>query len=83
MRLFICYNNRIGSVEFCVCTAYLTRKYEFDREKGNMDFQQNIDTYARDISCIPQITLRPPNLSGKGVIIAVLDSGERVIIMSS
>lgn len=40
-----------------------------------MDFQKNIDTYAGDISCIPQITLRPPNLSGKGVIIAVLDSG--------
>ena len=40
-----------------------------------MDFQQNIDTYAKDISCIPQVTQRSPNLSGKGVIIAVLDSG--------
>ena len=40
-----------------------------------MDFQQNIDTYAKDISCIPQVTQRSPNLSGKGVIIAILDSG--------
>lgn len=40
-----------------------------------MDFQQNMDTYAIDISCIPQVTQRSPNLSGKGVIIAILDSG--------
>lgn len=40
-----------------------------------MDFQQNIDTYAKDISCIPQVTQRSPSLSGKGVIIAILDSG--------
>lgn len=40
-----------------------------------MDFQLDIDTYAKDISCIPQVTQRSPNLSGRGVIIAVLDSG--------
>lgn len=40
-----------------------------------MDVRQRIDTYAKDISCIPQVTQRSPNLSGKGVIIAVLDSG--------
>ena len=31
-----------------------------------------------DSSCIPQVTLRDPNLSGKGVLIAVLDSGDGV-----
>ena len=35
-----------------------------------------------DNSCIPQVTLRDPNLSGAGVLIAVLDSGERVILLS-
>lgn len=34
-------------------------------------------------SCIAQVTLRDPFLSGRGVLIAVLDSGYRVIIMSS
>ena len=28
-----------------------------------------------DNSCIPQVTLRDPNLSGAGVLVAVLDSG--------
>lgn len=40
-----------------------------------MDGNQTPDTYAKDISCISEVTLRPPNLTGKGVIIAVLDSG--------
>ena len=40
-----------------------------------MDFQQAIDTYPKDVSCIPQVTLRPPNLTGKGVIVAIIDSG--------
>ncbi len=40
-----------------------------------MDFVQTSDTYPREVSCIPQVTLRSPNLSGNGVIIAVLDSG--------
>lgn len=42
-----------------------------------MDFSinQDIDTYGKDASCIPQVTRRLPNLSGEGVIIAVLDSG--------
>ena len=40
-----------------------------------MDFQQVIDTYPKDVSCIPQVTLRPPNLTGKGVIVAIIDSG--------
>lgn len=31
-----------------------------------------------DSSCIPQVTLRDPNLTGRGTLIAVLDSGECV-----
>lgn len=34
-------------------------------------------------SCIPEVTVRDPFLTGKGVLVAVIDSGERVIIMSS
>lgn len=34
-------------------------------------------------SCIDRVTQREPYLNGNGVIVAVLDSGERVIIMSS
>lgn len=30
---------------------------------------------AKDASCIPQVTLRPPFLSGRGCVVAVLDSG--------
>ena len=33
--------------------------------------------------CFPPVTMRAPFLSGEGVLLAVLDSGERVIIMSS
>lgn len=33
-------------------------------------------------SCIAQVTLRDPFLTGRGVLIAVLDSGERVILLS-
>lgn len=44
-----------------------------------MDFVNNEldigNQYAKAISCIPQVTLREPNLSGEGVIVAVLDSG--------
>ena len=38
-----------------------------------MDFLNN--DYAKEVSCIPQVTQREPYLSGSGVIIAVLDSG--------
>ena len=34
-----------------------------------------------DGSCISQVTLREPNLTGRGTLIAVLDSGERVMEM--
>lgn len=34
-----------------------------------------------DNSCIPQVTLRDPNLSGAGALIAVLDSGDGVSLM--
>ena len=34
-------------------------------------------------SCIAQVTRRDPFLSGEGILVAVLDSGYRVIIMSS
>lgn len=40
-------------------------------------------TQAKEASCILPVTLRPPNLSGSGVLIAVLDSGDGVIILSS
>lgn len=42
-----------------------------------MDSIQNqvVDTYGKDVSCIPQVSLREPNLTGRGVIIAILDSG--------
>lgn len=30
---------------------------------------------AKAVSCIPQVTVRPPFLSGEGCVIAVLDSG--------
>lgn len=33
--------------------------------------------------CFPLVTMREPFLSGEGILMAVLDSGERVIIMSS
>ena len=36
-----------------------------------------------DGSCIAQVTLREPNLTGRGTLIAVLDSGERVIVMQT
>lgn len=32
-------------------------------------------TEAKNVSCIPQVTLRPPYLSGSGCLVAVLDSG--------
>lgn len=38
---------------------------------------------AKSVSCILPVTVRPPYLSGAGCLVAVLDSGERVIIMSS
>lgn len=51
-----------------------------------MDFVNNEldigNSFAKAISCIPQVTLREPNLTGEGVIVAVLDSGERVKLMS-
>lgn len=33
--------------------------------------------------CFPPVTMRTPFLSGEGVLLAILDSGERVIIMPS
>ncbi len=36
-----------------------------------------------EASCISPVTQRQPFLSGKGVLVAIIDSGERVIIMSS
>lgn len=32
-------------------------------------------TEAKSVSCIPQVTVRPPYLSGEGCLVAVLDSG--------
>ncbi len=36
-----------------------------------------------DRACVTQVTMREPFLNGKGVLLAVLDSGEGVNIMSS
>lgn len=38
---------------------------------------------ARTASCVTQVQEAPYNLTGEGTIVAVIDSGERVIIMSS
>lgn len=39
-------------------------------------------TFAgKQASCIFPLTIRPPYLSGSGVLIGIADSGERVIIM--
>ncbi len=34
-------------------------------------------------ACVYPVTLNTPGLSGNGVLVAIIDSGERVIIMSS
>lgn len=41
------------------------------------------DFAGRQASCINQVIRPPYNLDGEGTIVAVIDSGERVIIMSS
>lgn len=38
---------------------------------------------GKEVSCVLPVTKRQPFLSGKGILLAVIDSGERVIIMSS
>ncbi len=38
---------------------------------------------GKEISCIPPVTVREPYLSGEGTIVAVIDSGERVIMLLS
>ena len=38
---------------------------------------------AISVSCFLPVTAREPYLTGQGVLVAVIDSGERVIIMSS
>lgn len=42
-----------------------------------------MNEYEKTASCITQVTQQEPYLTGEGVVVAVLDSGERVIIMSS
>lgn len=37
---------------------------------------------GKEASCITQVTVREPYLDGEGVIVAVIDSGERVILLS-
>lgn len=49
-------------------------------EKPKRYYYQDISPAAD--SCMTQVTLRDPLLSGEGVLVAVLDSGERVIILS-
>lgn len=39
------------------------------------EWGKNMDYEAKEASCIPQVTLREPRLTGQGVLIAVLDSG--------
>ncbi len=50
-------------------------------EKPKRYFYEQIG--PADEGCFPQVTFREPFLSGSNVLIAILDSGERVIIMSS
>ena len=38
---------------------------------------------AKQSSCITEVEASPLSLTGEGVLLAVIDSGERVIIMSS
>ena len=40
-------------------------------------------TAPAESACLPQVTMSDPYLTGRGVLIAILDSGECVIIMSS
>lgn len=49
-------------------------------EKPKRYYYQDIGPAAD--SCMTQVTLRDPFLSGAGVLVAVLDSGERVILLS-
>lgn len=37
---------------------------------------------GKEASCITEVTVREPYLTGRGTLVAVIDSGERVIIMS-
>ena len=39
------------------------------------EWGRDMDYGAKEASCIPQVTLRDPRLTGQGVLIAVLDSG--------
>ncbi len=48
-------------------------------EKPKRYYYQDIGPAAD--SCMTQVTLRDPFLSGEGVLMAVLDSGERVILL--
>ena len=34
-------------------------------------------------SCIPEVQVESPYLKGEGILVGIIDSGERVIIMSS
>lgn len=48
--------------------------------KENAEYYDNCkgaqeETLAKEVSCITEVTIRRPNLSGAGTIIAVLDSG--------
>ena len=50
-------------------------------EKPKRLFYSLLD--SKRVSCVFQVQSPPFSLSGRGVLIGVLDSGERVIIMSS
>lgn len=38
---------------------------------------------GKEASCIVPVTARTPYLSGRGTLVAIIDSGERVIILSN
>ena len=40
-----------------------------------MDFADSNNNFAKEASCILQVTQREPRLTGEGVIVAILDSG--------
>lgn len=49
-------------------------------EKPKRYYYQEMDPAAD--SCLTQVTLQDPFLSGEGVLVGILDSGERVILLS-
>lgn len=50
--------------------------------EGGISVDYNSMEQAKEASCILPVTVREPYLNGEGVIVGVIDSGERVILLS-